>query len=90
MEEVDHEDVKFRLFSQILAGEARRWFTSLPDNSILGYQDFKNVFKKQWEERKYPRRCLSQFHSMRSEESESVYEFSDIFMKEYDGIPVQF
>ena len=44
-EEVDHEDINVRLFSQRIAREARRWFSSLPDSSILGYQALEDAFK---------------------------------------------
>ena len=37
LEEVDHGDVKFRLFSETLAREARNWYKNLPDDSILSY-----------------------------------------------------
>ena len=76
MEEIDHEDIKVRLFSQSLVGEAREWFTNLPNSSIVNYQDFEYSFKEKWVETKDPRRYLSQFYSMRREESESILEFS--------------
>ena len=72
LEEVDHEDIKVRMFSQILAGEARRWLTSLPDSSLLGYQNLEDAFKGKWAEKKDPRRFLSQFYSIKREESESI------------------
>ena len=90
LEEVDHEAVRVRQFSQSLAGEARKWFTSLPDNSILGYQAFEDAFKSQWAEKKYPRKCVSQFYSMNKGESGSIQEFSYRFMKVYHAIPSQF
>ena len=45
LEEVDHEDFKVRLLAQSLDGRARRWFTSLPHNSISSYWDFEEVFR---------------------------------------------
>ena len=45
LEEVDHDNVKVKLFAQFLAGEERRWFTNLPYHSILNYQAFKDTFK---------------------------------------------
>ena len=89
LEEVDHEDFKVRLLAQSLDGRARRWFTSLPDNSISSYQYFEEILKNRWEERKDPRKCLSNFHSIRGEESESFLEFSSRFLKVYDSIPTQ-
>ena len=90
LEEVKHEYTKVRLFSQILDGGARRWFTSLTDNSILSYQVLEDVFKERWAKKKDPRRCFSQFYSIRREESESFQEFSDRFMKVYNDIPSDF
>ena len=72
LDEVDHDDVKVRLFSQSLAGEARNWFTSILDNSILSYQDFEDSFKNKWEENEDPMKCLSQFHSIKRRDSEFV------------------
>ena len=45
LEEVDHDDVKVILFSQRLAGEERKWFKNVPDNSILNYQAFEDSVK---------------------------------------------
>ena len=59
LEEVDDEDIKVRMFGQILIGEARRWFTNLPNNSILGYPALEEASKEIWVERKDPRRFFS-------------------------------
>ena len=40
LEEVDHEDVKMRLFAQSLFGEAKKWFKAFPTGSILNSQHF--------------------------------------------------
>ena len=50
LEEVDHDDVRVRLFSQTLAGEARKWYKNLTDDSIRSYQDFEYSFKDKWED----------------------------------------
>ena len=90
LEEVDHDDVKVRLFTQSLVGEARKWFKNILDNSILNYQAFEYSFKEKWEDNKNPKQYLSQYHSMRRRESESIQEFSNRFMKTYNVIPAQF
>ena len=90
MKEVDHEDIKVILFSQSLAVEARRWFTSIPDNSMLSYQAFEDSFKNKWADKKDPKKCLSQFNSMKMRENESVQEFYERFMKVYNAILAQF
>ena len=87
LEKVDHDDVKVILFSQSLFKEARKWYKNLPSNSIMSYQSFEDSFKDKWENNKNPKQYLSQNHSMRRRESESVQEFSDRFMKVYNSIP---
>ena len=37
LEEVDYPDVKMRLFSQSLSGEAKKWFKYLPNGSIINF-----------------------------------------------------
>ena len=87
---MDHEQIKVRMFSQILVGEGNRWFTSLPDSSILCYQALDDGFKERWAEKRHPRRFLAQFYSIRREESESVPEFYDGFVKVYNSIHSEF
>ena len=72
LEEVDHDDVKVRLFAQSLAREARKWFKNLPDNSIMNYQYFEDSFMDKWEDKKNPKQYLSQYHSMRRRDSEPI------------------
>ena len=55
LEEVYHDDVKVRLFSQSLVGEARKWFKNPLDNSIRNYQAFEYSFKDNWEDKKNPK-----------------------------------
>ena len=54
LEEIDHDDVKMRVFAQSLAGEARKWFTALPNASIADFPVFEVLFKNKWEERRIP------------------------------------
>ena len=90
LEEVDHDDLKVILFSQSLDGEARKWLKNITDNSILNYQSSKDFFKDKWADKKNTKQYLSQYHSMRRNESEAIQEFSDIFMKVYNAILAQF
>ena len=76
-----------RVFAQSLAGEARKWFTSLHNATIVDFPAFEVLFKNKWEDKKNPCHFLSQYHSMRRKESESIQEFSDRFMKVYNAIP---
>ena len=47
---------------------------------------FRGFFQGKWEDKKNPKLYLSQYHSMRRRESESMQEFSHIFMKTYNSI----
>ena len=73
-----------------MAREARKWYKNLPENSILSYQALEYSFKDKWEDKKNPKKYLSQYHSMRRRESESIPEFFDRFMKTYNAILAQF
>ena len=72
LEEVDHDDIKFKLFARILAGEVRKLFKTLLDNSILNYEAFEYYFKEKREDEKNPTQYMSQYHSMRRRESEYI------------------
>jgi hypothetical protein len=54
IEEVDYEDAKMRLFAQILVGEVRKWFRSLPATSILNFEAFETSFLAKWGDKKTP------------------------------------
>ena len=69
--EIDDETIKLRLFSQILGGEARKWFKSLTPNSINDLQAFHqtfikkpspNTFKLQQPQEKHRGKCSKLFH----------------------------
>ena len=40
LHEIDIVDAQMRLFAQTLSGDGRKWFRSLPDNSIDSLQVF--------------------------------------------------
>ena len=40
LEEVDDEDVKMRLFTQSLSGEAKKWYKDFPSRSIHSFASF--------------------------------------------------
>ena len=56
LEEVDHDDVKVRIFSKCLVGDARRWFTNLAARSIQNYRAFEDSFRDKWEDQKNPKK----------------------------------
>ena len=45
LEEVDHDDVKVRLFDKSLARETMKWCKNILYDSILSYQAFEDIFK---------------------------------------------
>jgi hypothetical protein len=52
LEEVDHEDVKMRLFVHIFWGEARKGFKALLAASILNFVAFETSFIARWGDKK--------------------------------------
>jgi hypothetical protein len=46
--EVEHGDVVIRMFVQTLEGDARIWYKSLPNASIVGWDSFQAKFTKRW------------------------------------------
>ena len=60
LEEVDHDDVTVKLFSQTLDGEEIKWYKNLPDDYILSYQAFEYSFKDKLEDKKNPKEYLYQ------------------------------
>ena len=47
-EEVDHEDVKMRLFSQSFTGEVRKWFKALAPASLRNWNQLEDSFLNKW------------------------------------------
>ncbi|XP_059277550.1 uncharacterized protein LOC132031594 [Lycium ferocissimum] len=61
---VTQEAVRLKLFKYSLAGEARKWFTKLPRNSIATWEEMVKVFLRKW----YP-------PSKRAKICDQIYEF---------------
>jgi hypothetical protein len=49
---VEHANVWMRLFVQSLDGEARKWFRSLPPNSIVDIDALDDTFLRHWGDKK--------------------------------------
>ena len=58
-EEADYDDFKVTLFSQSLAGEAKKWYKNLPDDSVPSCQSFEDAFKDKWVDQKNPKQYIS-------------------------------
>ena len=75
LEEVDYEDVKMRLFAQILSGEAKKWFRDFPAGSIRTFQAFQDAFLERWDDKKIPLQVMSEYNSLKKGGFEYAHEF---------------
>jgi hypothetical protein len=89
LEEVDYADAKMRLFAQILSGDVRKWFKSLPPMSIRDFAAFERSFLNKWGDKKNPLQLLTQYNNMKKAPEETVQEFSAHFLKVYNSIPAE-
>ena len=89
LEEVDHEDEKMRLFSQIFSNDVKKWFRGLVAGSIHDFQEFKQTFLRKWSDKKNPLQLLTQYNNLKRSHTEIVQEFFVRFMKVYDIIPAE-
>lgn len=85
MEEVDHEDVKLRLFPQSLYGEVKKWFRTHPYGNINTFQQFEEDFLRRWEDRKNPLQVLTRYNNLKISSDESMQGFSTTFMQVYNS-----
>ena len=85
--EIDDETIKLILFSQILGGEARKWFKSLTPNSINDLQPFHQTFINKWEVRKNPLQILSDYNNLKRNTGESVQDYCTRFNSVYNALP---
>ena len=88
LQEVDYESVKLRMFAQSLGGEVRKWFKSLPTNSITDLPTFHQNFLNMWEVKNNPLHILSEYENIKREVGESVKDYCARFNKTYNAIPV--
>ena len=86
LEEVDHADVKMRLFAQSLSGEVKKWFKYFSAASIPTFQSFQFGFLERWDDKQIPLQLLSQYNSLKNGGFESIHEFSSRFMRVYNSI----
>ena len=86
-EEIDHEDVKMRLFSQSFTGEVRKWFKALVIGSLQNWNEFEDSFLRKWGNRENHVKALTEYNSLKRAVDETVQNLSKIFNKVYDSIP---
>jgi hypothetical protein len=76
-----------RLFIQSLNGEARKWFRSLPPNSIDDIIALDDSFLKHWVEKKEFLYYITEFGALRRKQGESIPNFTKRFNQMYGKIP---
>jgi hypothetical protein len=84
---VEHADVWMRLFVQSLNGEARKWFRSLPANSIADIVALDEAFLNQWADKKDFQYYITEFGALRRKQGESIPDFTKRFNLMYGKIP---
>jgi len=76
-----------RLFVQSLDGEARKWFRSLPANSIADIIALDEAFLNRWADKKDFQYYLTEFGALRRKQGESIPDFTKRFNLMYGKIP---
>jgi hypothetical protein len=84
---VEHADVWMRLFVQSLDGEARKWFRSLPPNSIVDIDALDDTFLRHWGDKKDYLYYITEFGALKRKQGESISDFTKRFNKMYSKIP---
>ena len=87
VQEVDEADVKMRLFAQILGGDVKKWFRSLPEGRIANLDAFHQNFLARWEIKKNPLQILNEYKRLKRKPNESVEEHCEWFNIVYNIIP---
>ena len=87
LHEIDIVDVQIRLFAQTLAGDVRKLFRSLPDNSIDSLEVFQQHFLNRWENKNNPLQVLSEYENIRRGPNETVQDYCTRFNNIYNAIP---
>jgi len=85
--EIDDDDVRMKVFVQILTGDVRIWFRALPANSINDPQTLYQTFLNRWEKKKYPLHILSEYENLRRGTQETVQDYCTRFNNVYNAIP---
>jgi hypothetical protein len=84
---VEHANVWMRLFIQSLNGEERKWFKSLPPNSIVDIIALDDAFLKHWADKKDFLYYITESSALRRKQGESILDFTKRFNQMYGKIP---
>ena len=85
--EIDDENIKIRIFAQILGGEVKKWFKNLTPNSIHDLPSLHQTFINKWEIKKNPLQILSEYNNLKRNQGESVHNYSTRFNRIYNALP---
>jgi len=70
--EIDDDIVSMRIFSQSLGGDVKKWFKSLPPNSIQDHPALYQTFIDKWEVKANPLQILVEYKNLKRNIGESV------------------
>jgi hypothetical protein len=88
LNEIDHEDVQIRLFSQSLRADVKEWFRGLAAGSINTIEGFYVMFRDRWEEKKNYVQMLTIYNQLKRGNDESIKNFSLRFNTVYNSLPI--
>jgi hypothetical protein len=66
------------------------WFKGLPDNHIMSYDVFSNLFKRRWSKKADGGTPGNHFNQIKRKENETLKEFISIFDSLYNQIPTEY
>jgi hypothetical protein len=84
--EIDHDDVCMRAFSQSLKGDTKDWFKNLQPETIISWEELKDVFLKFWGRKKYLDLQLIEFYALKKKSNETISIFSRRFSSIYHNL----
>ena len=76
-----------RIFSQILGGEAKKWFKILNPNSINDLPYLHQTFINKWEIKKNPLQIISEYSNLKRNTGENVQDYCTRFNSVYNALP---
>jgi hypothetical protein len=76
---IENEYVAMILFTSALIEEPLDWFRGLPNDHLMSYEGFFNLFKSTWSTKIDGGMLGAQFNQIKKKENETVKEFNTIF-----------
>lgn len=64
-EEVDHDDVKVRLFAKIFYGDVKKWFNNSRLTIFSNYLELEDAFLARWCEKKNPLQIMDEYNNLK-------------------------